>query len=721
MASLGRLTVWLMTAGCLAAAPPTHKSEPWRAALAPRFERNLGQWDPEVRFMARLSSYRAEVRPGEVRILPSGAARAVGLQFEGGSPWARIEGEGRLASTSNYLLGHRPEKWATGVPHYRAVRYREIYPGVDALFYVAGELLEYDLQIAPGADPGRIRIRFHGADSLRLTREGDLEVTAGGGRLLHKRPAAYQWDGGRLQTVHCRYRLLSRDRAAVEVGSYRPDRPLVIDPVLAYATYLGTGSNDAIVSVKVDRQGMIYVAGYLGAGDLAATADGVQTAAAGARDIFVAKLDPSRESFDSLLYFTYLGGSRADSPTAMAVDEDGNVYLTGWTQSTDFPLGGNAPQVQRAGDTGQDAFVVKLSPSIPGPLGLVFSTYLGGELSETGYAIDVDEQGYVYVAGVTRSEEFPLAGRPIQRGRWGDQDAFIAWLDPNAPDPASALLYSSYLGGEYNDEARAVAALGRGVAAIASATFSQMYHVSPNAFTPAYRGGGDVFLTVLDMNKPEYDGLVYSTYFGGLGNEEARRMVRDAQGRLIVTGYTLSMDFPVTESAFQATARRAGQVFVAVLDPRRDGLQGLIYSTYFGGSGGEVAYDVALDAAGRVYLTGYTLSSDFPVTEEAFQKVYRSGVEAFCTVLDLAAPPERALVYSTYLGGLGINVGRGIAVSPGGTVYIAGEVQDRTLPVTTGALQAAHAGGLADGFIIGLKLWGSQSNPDAPGASRQSP
>ncbi len=720
MASVGRLGLLLMAGGCLAAAA-VPQLEKWRAALAPRFEPNFGQWDPGVRFRARVNGYAAEFRPGEVRIVLTGAARAVSLRFEGSRSQVRVEGEGRLGSISNYFVGNRPERWVGGVPHYRAVRYREIYPGVDALFYVAGEFLEYDLEVAPGADPGRIRLRFQGADSVRLTGDGDLEVTAGGRRLLHKRPAAYQREGARRQAVSCRYRLEGREGAALEVGSYRPDQPLVIDPVLVYATYLGAASNDAIVSVRVDAQGMVYVAGYTGSSDLTATADSIQTQKDGERDIFVAKLDPSREGLDSLLYFTYLGGSGSDTPTAMALDAAGKVYLTGWTQSANFPLGGNAPQPQRGGETGQDAFVAKLDLSISGPLGLVFSTYLGGEQSETGYAIDVDQEGYIYVTGVTKSEEFPLKGRPIQRGRWGDQDAFIAWLDPNAPDPASALLYSSYLGGEFNDEGRAVVALGRGVAAITGATFSEMYHVSPNAIMPAYRGGGDVFLTVLDMNKPEYDGLSYSTFFGAAGNEEPRRMTRDAEGRLILTGYTLSSDFPVTDNALQSAPRRTGQIFLTILDPRRDGLDGLIYSTYFGGTGGEVAYDTALDFAGRIYLTGYTLSADFPVTGDAFQRTYGTGVEAFCAVLDPAAPPERALVYSTYMGGLGINVGRGIAVAPDGTIYIAGEVQDRALPVTANAVQGTHGGGLADGFIIGIKALPTARSEPSQSTSMQSP
>lgn len=720
MPSLGRVTLLWIAGSCLAA-PPAREAERRLVGLPPYFEPGPGQFGSEILYRARLPGYLAEFHPSEMRMELAGASRSLKLVFEGASPKARIEAEGRLNSVSHYFLGDRPENWRSRVPHYRALRYRAIYPGVDALFYGAGEGLEYDLELAAGADPARIRLRFDGADEVRLTSEGDLEIVVAGRRLIQKKPAAYQAQAGGRRTVGCRYRLLGRRRVAVELEAYRRDRPLVIDPVLVYATYLGAGSNDAIIGVRTDAQGMIYVAGYTGSGDLTTTPDSVQTAAAGQRDIFVAKLDPAREGLDSLIYFTYLGGAGADTPTAMALDAEGNVYLTGWTQSTDFPLGGNAPQIQRGGETGQDAFVVKLNPAIPGPIGLLFSTYLGGEQTDTGYSIDVDSEGLLYVAGVTKSEEFPLAGRPIQRGRWGEQDAFLAWLDPNAPDPASALRYSSYLGGEFNDEGRAVAALGRGVAAVAGATFSEQYHVTPGGFRTSYQGGGDVFFTVLDMNKPEYDALLYSTYLGGAGNEEPRRMARDPQGRLVMVGYTLSSDYPVTEGAFQPVPRRAGQVFVSVLDTTKAGAGALIYSTYFGGTGGEVAYDAVVDRAGRIYLTGYTLSADFPVTARAFQKEYGGGVEAFCAVLDPAAPPQNALLYASYLGRTGVNVGYGVAVAPDGTIYIGGSVQDRAFPVTGNALQQAHGGGLADGFVVALKPDETGLGSDPPQQPAPSP
>ena len=712
-----RVVWWLAAWLCLTASALGRPA--WEGMLPPRFEAAGPGFDGPA-FRGYFREYVAEFYPHEVR-LRFADGRSLRMIWEGAGPRASVAGEHRLQARTHYLLGNRPEQWRTDVPHYRGVRYGGLYPGVDLRFYAAGQHLEFDLEVAPGADPGAVRLKIAGADSLQLAASGEVVIQAGRHRMIQKPPVAWQpAQAGRIP-VPCRYRLAGKDRIAFQAEGYDRSRMLVIDPVLVYATYFGTATNDNIIGVRVDAEGMVYFAGYTSSSDLISTPDSAQTANAGKRDIFVAKLDPRLEGQDALVYFTYLGGSEADTPTAIEVDSQGNVYLTGWTQSTDFPLAGNAPQIQRAGDTGQDAFVTKLNPAVPGPFGLLFSTYLGGTASDTGYAITTDQSGYIYVAGVTKSEDFPVTERVFQRGRWGDQDGFIVWLDPNAPDPPAAIRYASYLGGEYNDEARAVAALAPGVVAVAGETSSELFQVTPNAFRPSYQGGGDIFVTVLDLKIPEYDALVYSTYLGGSGSEAPRRMVRDALGRLFITGYTLSDDFPVTGNAFQPRPARSGQAFLAVLDVTRAGREGLLYATYFGGSGGEVGYHLALDRRGRVYLTGYTLSRDFPVTANAFQKDFGEGVEAFCAVLDPQRAGRQALLYATYLGRTGINVGYGIAVAPDGTIYVAGSVQDRAFPVTANALQGGHAGGLADGFLVALKPGETGLESNSQTSNMQSP
>jgi hypothetical protein len=469
---------------------------------------------------------------------------------------------------------------------------------------------------------------------------------------------------------------------------------------LKYSTFLGTSNQDSIIGVKVDAAGMVYVVGYTDSADLPATPGAYKETSAGGRDIFVAKFDPDKEGPQSLVYFTYLGGSGADTPTAMTVDAAGHVYITGSTTSTDFPLGGEAPQMGSGG--GQDAFVVKLDPAIPGEFALSFSTYLGGSEQDVGYAIDVDAAGAIYVAGMTKSEDLPLAGAPVQGGRWGPQDGFVAKFDPALPAPNSRV-YTTYLGGSDVEECRALAVSPAGLIYVAGRTYSgQDYQVLGTAFQPLYRGNGDIFLTVLDLSRPGWNAIRYSTFLGGSSIDEVRKITLAPDGGVLLTGYTLSADFPVTPDAYQGTAPGNGDVFVTKLNPSQEGELGLVYSTFLGGHSSEVAYDILADADQNVYLTGYTLSGDFPITPDAFQQDLSAGVDVFCTQLSLALPPAQAVVYSTFAGHGGINVGYGVAVSPAGVIYVAGRSQDQSFPVTENALQATHAGGFSDGFILAL-------------------
>jgi len=477
-------------------------------------------------------------------------------------------------------------------------------------------------------------------------------------------------------------------------------QPRASDTALVYASFLGAGNQDSIIGVKVDAAGMIYVVGYTDSGDLAALPGAYQDASKGGRDIFIAKFDPALGGAESLVYFTYLGGSGADTPMAMTLDAAGNVCLTGYTTSSDFPWGGEAPQTANAGGT--DAFVVKLNPAIPGELALSFSTYLGGEGMDVANAIDVDAQGAIYVAGYTKSEELALAGDPVQKGLWGTQDGFVAKLDPQLPAPRS-LVYMTYLGGEEVEQCYGIAVSPSGLVYVAGSTYSEgTFPVVGVAFQPAYRGNGDIFLTALDLAKPGYDAVVYSTFLGGSSIDVVRKIALAPEGGVLLTGYTLSNDFPVTPDAYQEHAPGNGDVFVTKLDPSLPGGAGLVYSTYLGGHSSEVAYDILADADKNVYLTGYTLSGDFPVTPDALQADWSGGVDIFCAKLSLAMPPAQALAYATFAGHGGINVGYGIAVAPSGVMYLAGRSQDQQFPVTENAFQQTHAGGFSDGFILVL-------------------
>ena len=704
MVSPCRLVPCVALCACLAGAsaaasavsdPAAAKAKELLRDLPLRFEPNLGQWNPEVRFSGRAADSTVFLTSREaVLSIPGPAgkpAHTVSLSLRGSNRSPRIEGLDLLSSRSNYFTGARKENWRTGVVQYGKVRYAEVYPGIDMVYYGSRKHLEYDFVLAPGADPHRIRLAFRGARRLSLTSDGDLVVETSGGQLIQKRPYIYQGT----RQVGGGYRLLGRNMAGIELDRYDATRMLTIDPVLSYATLLGGTGTDGIAAVKVDSNGKLWVAGYIGTNDYGGTDGSYQPASAGVSDAFLAEIDPTAWGGNSLLYFTYLGGTDADAATDLALDSSGAVYLTGTTSSTDFPLAGTGLQAANAG--GEDSFVVKLVPSAQGTDALFYSSYLGGTDIDEAHGIAVDGNGLIYVTGTTHSDDFPLTGTAYQNARWGSTDAFVTKIDPTSATP---LLYSSYLGGETLDEGRSIAVTADGGKVyVGGATESVNFpYTGGTAFRLTYQGGVDGFISQLDLSQSGPASLVYSSYFGGTGWDEITKIALDPNGKLLVTGFTLSSDFPVTGNAFQLNPPANGAAFAVRMDLTVPPQNQLLYSTYLGGSGGAVGLDVAGDAAGNIYVSGYTQSSDFPVTSDAVQSTWGFGADAFVTELS----PTGTLVYSTYLGQSGTHLGNSIGLGANGTLFVGGVTASPGVQPTPSGYQRSYGGGLSDGFLLVL-------------------
>ena len=410
------------------AAPETVKTREMMRSLPIRFEPNTGQWNPRVKFYARTGESRLLLTSQEA-VLSTGN-RSVGISLVHSNPNARIEGLDPLGVRANYFVGSARDQWRTGVAQYTRVRYADVYPGIDLIYYGNASRLEYDLALRPGADARKIRLKFRGAGHLRLNAGGDLLLDSGDAAMVQKKPVIYQETAsGRRQRVEGHYKLLAADVAGVELDAYDHARPLTIDPVIVYSSLLGGTGNDAITAVKVDKSGMVWVAGYTSTGDLTATGDAFQGTWGGGTNIFLAKFNPKGDSSSSLVYLTYIGGSGVDTPNAMALDGNGVIYLAGSTTSANFPLGGFAFQNGLAGGAGTDAFVLKFDPSQSGPDQMVYSTYFGGSDIDIAYGIDVDAAGLIYVIGTTRSQDFPLTGSAYAGVIYGPQDAFVAKFD----------------------------------------------------------------------------------------------------------------------------------------------------------------------------------------------------------------------------------------------------------------------------------------------------
>src|SRR6266480_753734 len=622
---------------CPAAAAADARVSEAYGKLPLHFEANRGQTHEYVRFLARGPGFSlfltptgaalTLIKPESLARKPAARSRAesrkpvtgsvLRMSFAGANPAARVAGLEELPGKANYFIGNDPAKWRTNVPTYAKVHYREVYPGIDLVYYGKQRQLEYDFVVRPGADSGAIALRFAGADKVEVDDvQGDLVIHTAAGTLRQQKPFIYQEVGGVRKEIPGGYVLTGEHQVGFKVAPHEASRALVIDPVLSYSTYLGGGADDR--------------------------------------------------------------------GRAIAVDADGNAYLTGRTFSPDFPTTAGAFQTTLPGHS---AFVTKLNPT---GSALVYSTYLGGNNSEVGYGIAVDSAGNAFVTGNTNSSNFPTTPTAVQPTFGGDVsnggDAFVTQLDA----AGSALLYSTYLGGSGLDEGSAIAVDPAGNAYVTGLTQSGNFPTTLGAFQTTPASGSSGFVTKLN---PAGSALVYSTYLGGSGGDVIFGLAVDAAGNAYVTGLTDSTDFPTTMGAFQTTyggGTFVSDAFVTKLDPTGCAL---VYSTYLGGSGGEAGFGIAVDSAGNAFVTGETNSSDFPTTATA---TYGGGSwDAFVTKLDAAGS---ALVYSTYLGGSGSDAGHAIAVDASADAYVTGFTASGDFPATAGSFQATPAG-VSDGFF----------------------
>ena len=668
---------------------------------ADAFLENAGQLDPkEVRFyaasgnvqvgfadsallLALVESPPAPLTEGPGRTMlearrPSEPTPTRGvmlrLSFEGANE-VTPQGRDPLPYMSHFFLGNDPAEWRTNVRSYREVAYEDLYDGVDLIYRASALGVKYEFRLRAGADPSVITMAYQGANRLELEDSGDLKVHTTVGKVTDASPVSDQ-EG---DFVHCSFALRTPRSYGFDCNGVDRTRALVIDP-LVYATFLNA---DVGFSIAVDGAGNAYVTGSTWTLDFQVTPGAFDMTPNGQDDAFVAKLDYTGSS---LLYATYLGGADRDYAYSIAVDSAGNAYVTGPTYSLDFPATPSAFDTTYNGGQ-EDAFVAKLNS-----LGssLLYATYLGGSNLERGSSVAVDGAGNAYVTGPTWSVNFPATPAAFDTTyNGGPGDAFVAKLDP----AGSSLLYSTYLGGSFDDRASSIAVDSAGNAYVIGYTGSLNFPVTPGAFDMDYNGLGDSFVAKLDSAGSS---LVYATYLGGYYADTGAGIAVDSAGNAYVTGHTFSSDFPVTPGAFDTTNIRY-DVFVAKLDPTGSSI---LYATYLGGFeepfGGftDMGFSIAVDTAGNAYVTGITSSPDFPVTPGAFDTTYNGREDAFVAKLD---PAGSSLLYSTYLGGSmpfsGQDHGYSIAVDSTGNAFVTGITAAPDFPVTPGAFDTTYNGG----------------------------
>jgi putative Ig domain-containing protein/beta-propeller repeat-containing protein len=647
-----------------------------RMRLPLRFEENVGQADPKVRFLARGAGYGIYVtdhelvtalnrddrpltdRKDAVCEAPHCSRAVVRMRLLGSAKPSRVVAGEPLPGKSNYFIGNDPSAWRTDVPQYASVRLDDVYHGVDVVYRGVEGQLEYDFIVKSGGDPRRIRLRIEGGDDVRVDASGDLVVRTGAGELRQRIPSVYQDIAGERRAIKGAYRRIGRNDFAFQLGPYDSKRPLVIDPAFVFSTYLGGSFEDVIRSMRVDGSGNSYVAGSTSSTDFPAT-NPLYGTNAGDEDGFVAKIDSTGSS---ILWATYIGGSSADQLAGIAIDGGGTVYVTGVTTSTNFPT---ASPLHAANAGFADCVIAKLSSS---GSALLFSTYLGGTSSDLGEAIAIDSSSNVYVAGNTSSTDFPAVNAIQGTYGGGISDAFVVVVNATG----SAVLYATYLGGSGNDGAVAIVADFSGNAYVTGSTDSTNFPTAA-ALQGSNNGNLDAFISKINSAG---SALTYSTYLGGSNADSPTGLAVDLSGDALIAGSTRSVNFPVA-SPVQANLLGTYDAFVSKLNAAGSSL---LFSTYLGGQDVDGADAIAVDAAGIVHVAGHTSSLDFP-TINPLQPQPAGLEDVFVASLDTSG----SIVFSTYLGGTYDDTASAIAVDGSGNKYIAGTTASTNFPTQSPA------------------------------------
>jgi beta-propeller repeat-containing protein len=665
-------------------------------------------------------------------------ARAAQMQFIGANPQAQICGDSGLPGKINYLTGNNPAQWRSNVPTFAKVRVGEIYPGINLVYYGSQQQLEYDFTIAAGANPGSIAIHFDGADKISVNAQGGLVLKLGDREILQPKPLVYQTVGGARKEISSGYEILNAHEVAFAVGNYDRALPLVIDPVLGYSTYFGGTMAETAWAVAVNtNDNSVYVAGQtlsefaMKKGEMFSTTNMfekdspfsfptnvvLQKAFGGGKitgDGFVAKFDSTGTN---LIFLTYLGGTNDDLVSGIALDAAGKVFLTGFTDSSNFPvvnalypvINGQFNKIARAYPA--DIFVAELDTN---GSSLIYSTYFGGAWNDSANGIAVDSADNVYITGTTGSTNFPVVNA-VQNHLAGTNNVFIAEIGAGG----SPLVFSTYLGGSNYDA-------GEGIAVDAANNILVCGFTSSTNF-PTFNTT-NTLLNAGDLPKKKHDGfpndafvaklapsgavLIYSTFLGSTNEDVAYRIACDAGGNAYVTGFSASPDFPNTETnvtglyahgSKKDTGSSDNDAFLTKLDPNG----AIVYSTLFGGKGSDTGYGIGLDTNGDVFVAGATTSTDFPTnnttdTSGAFRSKNSGGSDIFVTAFSTSPTNITALLYSGYLGGKKNDFGYNLAVDPAGDAYVVGQTASKDFPLTN-AFQP-FLNGKSDAFLTKIIL-----------------
>ena len=713
--------------------------------LALTFQQNRGQAPSAVRFIARESAFDLYLTSNEsvLQFFPTASANGAVLRTSlvGSDSKAKISGEEMQEGKVNYLFGDSAAKNITNIPTFARVRYEDVYRGIDLVYYGNQRHLEYDFNVAPGADPAWIQMQIAGADHISVGTSGELVLQTGNRALRWLKPTAYQMIRGKKVTVESSYRVSARN-VDFALGPYDHTLPLVIDPTLVFSTYLGGSGDEGVfpgATVAVDGNGNVYIAGDTKSLDFPTTSGAYQRTPCGNISngcVFVTKLNSSGTS---LVYSTYFGGGNT-TVRSIAVDGSGRAIIAGGTNNV--PITSNhlsaSPCVSNS-NIGL-GFITEFNAA---GNGLVYSTYFGSDsCSSNGTSIAdvaVSTANKIYVTGTARDKNMPtknaafpqckpavdVNGNPIEECN----DAFFAEVDP-AQNGDSALLYSTFLGGSSFDDGQGIAVDSNGIGYVGGQTFSTDFPLGPNPYQSSFAGGEtDLWAAKINPAASGSASLVFSTYLGSSGNQDHfGGLAIDSSNNVYVAGYTDGQDWPTTPGAYQS-ASPGGICDIPAQQPCWNGFltklnataSALVFSTYLGESDASTFVNsVAVDASHNAFVVGNTGSTKFPTTNDAFQKacVGATGT-CFDAILTRFNKAGSGLLYSTFLGGSGGDAATGIALTSTPSAVVVGETNSSNFPVSANAVQKTNHGGY-DVFVTKLNFAsnGGTTTCSAPSTAR---
>lgn len=574
-----------------------------------------------------------------------------------GAEVSKIQGEVSTFTKVNYFLGNDLNHWSERVPTYNVTRIHEVWDGIDLKILATGNNIEKVFEIEPGTNPKRIKVKISGVESLKINEKSELVIKTANGELKFSKPSAFQLIEGEKKNVEVEY--FKRGRMyGFRTGDYNKHHPLFIDPVIA-STLLGGNQTDMVNAISIDNSGYVFITGRTKSNDFPIAGDPFDPCFnEGFDDVFVTKLS---KDLDSVLASTYLGGSGMDFPYSLSVDENGNIFVSGNTDSNNFPTTDFA--FNRT-NRDCDAFISKFNNDLSS---LLASTFLGGTKDEFWPHMTLDNDGCVYITGCTESSDFPITPEAFDSTKNNGDDIFVSKMSSDL----DSLIASTYIGGNGNEDSYSISISESGEVYIMGSSFSTDYPMTELSYKNVLNGSVDVVVSKLNNDLSQ---LIGSTYIGGNNEDYGYCIALDTSDNVFILGSTCSDDFPVSINAIDNLFEGSSEIFVAKFNTS---LSELMASTFLGGNSSERPECIVSDDLGNIYLSGSSYSADFPVTSNAFYQSINGERDAILSILDNDLVN---LLFSTFLGGIQHEAGNSIFLDNNGLVYLAGATNSFDFP-----------------------------------------